>query len=444
MTKACSGCGHATHAPGLCEADVHPACDCTIGEVWTEANAGVQEFLSELAANAGISWFDYQWETFAAECDSDEPQRACLYYRTGAGKSFTSLGLMAMWGAQDVLVIAPPSTHDTWAETAAKLRLKVTCISHAKYRQKDYRVSRNQPIIVDEFHLLGGHGGKGWKKLDTMARHLVAPLILMSATPNYNDADRVYCIQHVLDPHSCKGGFLEFLYRNCNTEQDPFSRTPKVDKDRPFVHFKDAAEYLAALPHVHYVPDELVYQIVDIELPVPTEPWFETYGYDRHGHRIMASIIEAKHRRLQNVMIEPAGYLNQEAETEILDLISRSKTPVLIFANHATIAVACEKSLAAEAAAYDGKVTIVTGDTPAKKKAARIAAFRDGVLDVLVGTASLATGTDGLDKVCDVLIILDDTDDDSLRRQLIGRIMPRGADADASNKQVYRIVPTWT
>ena len=59
---------------------------------------------------------------------------------------------------------------------------------------------------------------------------------------------------------------------------------------------------------------------------------------------------------------------------------------------------------------------------------------------MLIGTASLATGTDGLDKMCDTLIILDDTDDDSLRRQLIGRIMPRGADTDTSKKKVYRFV----
>jgi hypothetical protein len=63
-------------------------------------------------------------------------------------------------------------------------------------------------------------------------------------------------------------------------------------------------------------------------------------------------------------------------------------------------------------------------------------------LDVLVGTATLATGTDGLDKVCDTLIILDDTDDDSLRRQLVGRIMPRGTSTDASMKKVFRIVLT--
>jgi len=86
------------------------------------------------------------------------------------------------------------------------------------------------------------------------------------------------------------------------------------------------------------------------------------------------------------------------------------------------------------------KHAVVTGSTPAKQKAAYISAFKDGVLDVLVGTASLATGTDGMDKMCDHLVILDDTDDDALRRQLIGRIMPRGADTDASNKIVHRLV----
>lgn len=405
---------------------------------WTESNAGVQEFLTELARKAGIEWFDYQWETFAAECDSDEPQRACLYYRTGAGKTYTGLGLMAQWGAQGALVIAPPSTHDTWQAAAQAMGLTVECISHAKFRMKDYRVSRNQPMIVDEFHLLGGHSGKGWKKMDTLARHLQAPLIIMSATPSYNDAERVYCVQHVLDPHSCKGGFLAFLYANCITEQDLFSHTPEV---LGFLHHANAESYLASLPHVHYVPDTLVWSIDDIKLPVPIEPAFEEYGYDKHQHKMMASIIEAKHRRLLNAMVDQNGYLNDEALDLIWSLIGKQQGQVLVFANHSTIAMALDKSLAGSQHLL--KTTVVTGDTPAKKKAARIDAFRDGVLDVLIGTASLATGTDGLDKVCDCLIILDDTDDPSLRRQLVGRIMPRGADADASNKQVFRIVPTW-
>jgi hypothetical protein len=38
------------------------------------------------------------------------------------------------------------------------------------------------------------------------------------------------------------------------------------------------------------------------------------------------------------------------------------------------------------------------------------------------------------------LILVDDTDDESLRRQIIGRILPRGADTDASKKVIYRLI----
>ena len=47
---------------------------------------------------------------------------------------------------------------------------------------------------------------------------------------------------------------------------------------------------------------------------------------------------------------------------------------------------------------------------------------------------------DGLDKVCDMLIIMEDTLDASLRRQLIGRILPRGSANNAASKMIYRLV----
>jgi hypothetical protein len=42
--------------------------------------------------------------------------------------------------------------------------------------------------------------------------------------------------------------------------------------------------------------------------------------------------------------------------------------------------------------------------------------------------------------VCDTLLIVDDTDDDAFRRQLIGRIMPRGTGSNVSSKTVERLV----
>ena len=387
-----------------------------------------------MAEQHGVDLFDYQIDALAAAADLTGMQRLCLYYKTGAGKTLTSLLCMVVWGRVDVLVICPPATQAAWGRVATGLGLNVECMSHAKFRMKDTKVSRHTAVIVDEFHLLGGHGGKGWKKMDTLALHLQAPLVILSATPNYNDAERVYCIQHVLDPHSCKGGYLQFLYQNCETEENPFGREPKVTG---FLHHKDAAHYLSSLKQVQYLPDDLVYTIEDVPGPFSAPVEFYTYGYNERKNRIMASQIEERHALIDNSLINEDGLIWKYLFDKIEALVLGSTTPVLVFSNHSTVAEAMDRTMAARTSF---KVATVTGSTPAKKKEARIQAFRDGVLDVLIGTATLATGTDGMDKVCDTLIILDDTDDASLRRQLIGRIMPRGLDTDATRKRVYRLV----
>src|SRR5690606_24310855 len=129
---------------------------------------------------------------------------------------------------------------------------------------------RHVPVIVDEFHLLGGHTGKGWKKLETLAAGLAAPLIIGSATPNYNDAERCYCIVHVLDPLGNRGGFIQWLYQNCETEINPFGAIPNV---LGFLHYRDAEEFLASHPQVVYLPDEAPDILHDIPmwLEIPDE-----------------------------------------------------------------------------------------------------------------------------------------------------------------------------
>jgi superfamily II DNA or RNA helicase len=392
--------------------------------------------INDLAAKAGVQWFDYQVEAleYVQGGNSAEaaPLRLCLYYKTGAGKSVTGLACMYLDGARQVLVLAPPSTHGTWEQWGRKLGIDVECISHAKFRQPGYKVSRSQAIIVDEFHLLGGHKGKGWKKLDRLAASLQAPLILMSATPNYNDAERVYCIQHVLDPHSVKGGYLAFLYAHCTTEQNPFGQEPIVTG---FLRYANAAEYLSALPQVLYLPDDLVYTIDEVTLAAADLPHMDRYGYDERRHKMIGSLIEERHARVYQSLVNEDGWIHDHVYDVLEGMAGYATTPLLVYANHATVAEAVALSLATNGVRY----RIVTGKSSTKDKAACIQQFIAGDVDVLVGTASLATGTDGMDKVCDWLVILDDTDDASLRRQLIGRIMPRGEGGDASTKHVIRL-----
>lgn len=378
--------------------------------------------------------FDYQENFLESVRDQAEPVRACLYYKTGAGKSLTAvLGLKELWYDQ-ALIIAPPSTHMQWSQLAWKYGIEAEVMSHAKFRMKDTRISRHTPIIADEFHLFGGQQGKGWKKLDTLARHLQAPLFLLSATPNYNDAERCYCVQHLLDPASTKGGFLQFLYQNCRTEQDPFSMVPKV---LGFLNHTDAADYLSSLPNVYHLPDDLVY---DIE-PVPYQQFLSRslveYGYNGRDHRMIASIMERRHTERYQGLVDDQGFLKPRIYGQLKRIIDDSSTPVMIFSNHSTIAEATAKALDRARKRY----AIVTGNTPKKVKEAILSEFRAGVHDILIGTATLATGTDGLDRVCDTLVILDDTDDDALRRQLVGRIMPRGAFSNVSDKRIFRFEP---
>lgn len=361
--------------------------------------------------------------------------RTCLYYRTGAGKTLSSLLALEAWGHDIVTVIAPPATHDAWVKQGRALDISVLPISHAKFRMKDTKVSRRMPIIIDEFHLLGGVRGKGFKKMQMLARHLEAPLQMLSATPNWNDAERVYCIHSVLNPTAVKGGYLNWLYENCHTEQDPFSQTPKVTGFRDYV---DAAHFLADLPNVWHLPDTRVVDIEDIRYKQKIPDEFYEWGYDRRNHRAVASLMEARHTVRFQGLVNENTHVHAHVMAEVLEVIDCAKGGLLIYCNRATVAVALNITLRKHGIRCD----VVTGDTPKQVKLDVIDRFRRGEESILIGTATLATGTDGLDKVCDTLLIVDDTDDDSLRRQLIGRILPRGVEAPIDDKRILRLLPS--
>lgn len=384
----------------------------------------------------GKGLFDHQraaldfWES-----DRPHRDRLCLYYKTGSGKTLTSL--LCMWArVQDqdpILVVAPPSTHMSWAAAAAVLGIEVECVSHAKFRQQAFKVQRTRPIIIDEFHMLGGYQAQGWKKLERIARGLQAPLIICSATPNYNDVERCYCVQKIVDPDSARGGYIEFLYQHCDTRQSPFSMTPEVVG---FRSQQSAAEFLAAMRNVLHVPDDVDYTVQDVPLPRQMSLEFDEYGLSPFDLRLMASQIEARHTERRFNLIGTNDQFRQSAYHVLADLVGNlPPTKVLMFCNSSRIAQALHQCLCS----YGVVAGIITGKDTKKAKEAELRRFISGDMEVLVGTASIATGTDGIDKVSDLLILVDDTDDESLRRQIIGRILPRGVDTDASKKVIYRL-----
>jgi hypothetical protein len=390
--------------------------------------------ITALSQRTGFTFFDYQAEFLEKIFSMPKPMRACLYYRTGAGKSLTALAAMVLLGYDSVVVVCPPSTHRQWMDLGSLLNIKVGPMSHARFRGTQTKLSRQTPIIADEFHMFGGQRGAGWRKLDKLARHLEAPLLLLSATPNYNDVERCYCVQHTLDPASIQGGYLQFLYQHCVTEQNPFSMTPNV---LGFRNYPDAAAYLTALPYVYHLPDNQRFSIEDVPYPggVPAE--MRDYGYDRRNHKMVGSTIERFHVvRYQNLVGEN-GLLLLDHRDYIMDLLKQANGAVMIFAVHSTVIDAASRTLAAAGVDH----TVVTGSTSTQQKDTILQEFLAGTHKVLLGTATLATGTDGMDRVCNTLLILDDTDDDALRRQLIGRILPRGDYVSVASKRIIRLTP---
>jgi superfamily II DNA or RNA helicase len=389
--------------------------------------------IDELADHVGVKLFDYQQHFLEALPALGQHPRVCLYYKTGAGKSLTALAAVTLLGYDTCVVVCPPSTHRQWKELGERLGVKIAPMSHALFRRKTTKLSRTVPIIADEFHLFGGQKGQGWRKLDKLAQHLQAPMILCSATPNYNDTERCYCVQHILDPHGTKGGYLQFIYQHCDTEQNPYGMEPIVTG---FRNYPDAAAFLAAMPKVFYIPDDAQFTIQDITYSerLPTE--LTNVGYDRRSHRMVASLMEMRHTSRYQGLVSEDGGMYQDILDQLYVLFKQSPH-VMVYANHATVANDLHSCLRQEGI----DAAVVTGATPKAAKEKIIQQFRQGQHHVLIGTATLATGTDGLDRVCDMLVILDDTDDDALRRQLIGRILPRGDFVSSAGKQIIRMSP---
>lgn len=276
---------------------------------------------------------------------------------------------------------------------------------------------------MDEFHLLGGHGGKGWKKLNRMARNLEAEIIMASATPNYNDAERVFSIT-AIGRREHNRDFLTWLYQECITRPNRFAITPYVDG---FLRFDGALDYLVNEPYTMYIPDEAVWTVDELVLERVDDEWFEKYNYSGRHHRLMASDMEKRHKRVELELIDVEGFLRKSHIERIQHLLWEKfpdRKKWLIFCNHKTVAEAAAQSLR-----WKQNIWLITGDSSEGSAHSAKEQFIRAEAGLLIGTTALATGVDGIDKVCQSMLILDDiVGDHALRRQLIGRILPRGGD----------------
>lgn len=367
-------------------------------------------------------WTDAQMEAFLV-WEKQERERLLIHYPTGKGKSKVSLAMLSAHGYQRVIVIAPPKTHNQWADDAKALGMGLLIMSIEKFRDPDTKLPRDVPLIVDEFHKTGKHNAVGFKKLDRMAARFPA-IILCSATPNYNDADRCYNICHVLDTINYMGGYPAFVEEYCTTKYNHFRKMGDVTG---FKDYDGAPGFLAALPFVAYLPDEAEWTDHALTLYSPANLYsIDVLGYSGRKHRIMASDMEYKWHRLRLILLQPSQeFLRPEVAQGLLEYLDQAGAEkYLLYSRDKVVAKALQQTLVAYS-----RFAVFKIDGSTSEKAVPI--VRDAFVEssrpaVLVGTDALAEGVDKIDKVCDHIVMFVDTNDGSKRRQLIGRVLPRG------------------
>ncbi|QCG78292.1 DNA helicase [Microbacterium phage AloeVera] len=353
--------------------------------------------------------------------------RIFLFFPTGEGKSKTALALVASQGYDKCVVLAPLKTHDAWKRDAAVLGLQVKVYTHEMFRQKGTHTPTNVPWIIDEYHKLGGHDGEGFKKWKRLSTKITELVVGASATPNYNKPDRAWCLEVAFD-QSPTYGYGDWIYKHCITEPNRFAYYPII---HGFRDFPDVIGYLADKPWIAYIEDTATWTPLTLALTRQDKWWFERYGYSLRHHKIVASQMEKDHKRVNLDFIDEEGLIHGTITDRLSYLMYEHRnehTHWLIFCAHKDVAEALYKTV--QERWEDPDVWLITGDTkdivPIREQ------FVAAESGWIICTTAIAEGVDGLDKVCHALLLLDDiVGDNAKRRQIIGRILPRGSADDA-------------
>ena len=348
-----------------------------------------------------------------------------LFFPTGEGKTLTSLALAGQ-RADAVQIIAPPKLQPKWKQDAANMGLTIDRIMSVDiFRRQGTKMSTKLPLIIDEIHKLGGHGAVGFKRFRSFSAATRAEIIGASATPNWNDAERVYTMLVAFGKQP--GPYLDWLYANCVVQSNPFTVYPDV---LGFKNYSNAIEFLRDQDFVAYVEDKARWTADEMLLPSQDLDLFERYGLRERDHRIVNSRMEKDHARVNLNFISDSGLLRVEIVKELSATFNyhSDRDKWIIFCSHKTVAQAAFATF--RVFAGENVWLIDGGDTNIEEyKQEFISASGPSYL---IATSALAEGVDGLDKHCHSMILLDDiVGDHAKRRQLIGRILPRGAGDDA-------------
>jgi hypothetical protein len=362
---------------------------------------------------------------------SDEKMKnSLMYFSMGKGKTLTAAQIIhdaEVYELIDsVIVVAPPSTHKQWDDLLKKyVAIPFKIVSHQWLGKNEATIVKNLSktlVIVDEVHQSANRG----KTLTKVVSKLISACygaILMSGTPFRNKEERLYVVHTWL--FEDVGSYERWLYLHCNTEPDRFAYYPKflsfkVGEIEDFLKYIDDGEN----KRIFVEKESLVFKRTEVNLPENNHDTevlkkYSVYGFNRIQ---IANSVRQKLAYLNYLKF--CKYIDRGDDGEMKLIGPREDISEVIrgYADRNPI-VYCFSSKISKLffEEYGKNAFRVDGKTPKKKKEEIIARYKKEK-GVMFATDSISTGTDGLQEVTDLIIILDDTMDGTNREQLIGRI----------------------
>lgn len=377
---------------------------------------------------------DYQKEAIdgigALLLSTEKVKNSLMYFSMGKGKTLTG-GQIAL-NAQNaglvssVIVVAPPSTHKQWEELLTKyLTISFKVVSHQWLGKNEALLSKNLSgmlAIVDEVHQ-SANRGKTLTKTVTRLINACYGAILMSGTPFRNKEERLYVVHSWLFENV--GSYEAWLHLHCNTEPDRFAYYPKflsfkVGEIEDFLNYIDSG----SLKRIFIEKESLVFKKTEINLPMINHDAKILEKYSVYGNNRIQVANSVRQKLAYLNYLKYCRYIDRDSNGEmvlseprddIIEIIRRysDRNPIVYSFSSKVSKMFFQK--------YGKGSFQVDGKTPKKKKEETIALYKKEK-GIMFATDSISTGTDGLQEVTNLIIILDDTMDGTNREQLIGRI----------------------
>lgn len=361
---------------------------------------------------------------------SEKNKNSLMYFTMGKGKTLTAAQIIhnavTAGLVSRVIVIAPPSTHKQWGAILSKYMTYPLHIQSHQWVGKNissFNMDLSKTLlIVDEVHQSANRG----KTLTTAVSKLIRTCfasILMSGTPFRNKEERLYVVHSWLFEHI--GSYERWLYLYCNTEPDRFAYYPK------FLSFKVGGieDFLKDIDNgprkkIFIEKEDLVFKKTEINLPMENYNAKILEDYSVYGNNRIQVVNSVRQKLAYLNYLKYCKYIDRGDDGEmvlsgpredIIEVIQKYKerNPIVYCFSSKVSKMFSEK--------YSDASFQVDGKTPKKKKEEAIDSYKKNG-GVMFATDSISTGTDGLQDVTDLIIILDDTMDGTNREQLIGRI----------------------